>query len=92
MGHGLSIFEKRHKYVENDFISEILLRYVVNGLSILKTALLCLKLVRNLAIGLNMLEMTSRGTPCSRRVCHGRDRVPGGITGQGRSEPQPTRL
>ena len=64
LGNGLDIwgtayvFEKRNKYVENYLISEISLRCVVNGLSILVTALLCLKWLENLTIGLNMWEMT----------------------------------
>ena len=39
-------------------ISEISLRCVVTGLSILETALLCLKWLNNLTFGLNMWEMT----------------------------------
>ena len=39
-GTRLKYLRNRHKYVENDLISEISLRCVVNGLSILETALL----------------------------------------------------
>ena len=64
LGNGLDlwdtaeVFENRHKYVENYLTSEIQLTCVVNGLSILETALLCLKWLKNLTIFLKMWEMT----------------------------------
>ena len=54
----LKYLRNRHKYVENDLISEISLICVVSVLSILETALLCLKWLNNLTLGLNMWEMT----------------------------------